>query len=336
MELRQLMTYNDSTQLFIDLLSKIDDYTKQVSVSDTDRQKFKDIIYKANRILVTGTGTSLPVAQYFASRLQGNYTKKPIYYMPTAKAIRTIDQNYDYEDLVIIVSHGFNRADALIIRDKAKKKSCKTIVISGNPDAVSQADLAIIVPPLKEKIFCRPISPLTSLLAVESLCSDGPAKIPTKIPDLKMAKNVAKALDPRKQTIVLYSADVSFAAELWTIMLREGAGINASIKDIENYAHGYYGPDTAVLQDRQYIIIISDSVYDRKDFARARGLYTHKGFAHILVTSKGSQFFANAQLFREAPEVIKQLLIRTGHDMYGPVGMDENRYYHEYTHHTDY
>lgn len=330
------MKHNDSTQLFIDLLDEIDDYTEQVSVSDIDRQKFQYMISNADRVLVTGTGTSLPAAQYFVDRLQTDHSKKPINFAPTAKAIRTIAENYDSKDVVIIVSHGFNRADALIIRDKAKKKSCKTIVISGNPDAASQADLAIIVPPLKEKIFCRPVSPLTTLLAIESLCTDDLAKTPATIPDLKVAKKVAESLDPNKQTVVLYTADVSFAAELWTIMLREGAGMNVSIKDIENYAHGYYGPDTAVLQDRQYIIIKSDSTYDDKDFARAQRLYALKGFNYILVTATGNQFLANAKLFREAPEVIKQLLIRTGHNMYGPVGMDENRYYHEYTHHKDY
>jgi len=327
------MAYNKSTKLFIDLLNDIDGFTTEVKVSNTDKKKFRDIINSAGRVLITGTGTSLPVAQYLAARLQNDHPTRPAYFLPTAKALRMIADSGSSKDAVIIVSQGFNRSDSLIIHDKAVQKGCGTVIISGNPEAANQAELAITVPPEREKIFCRPVSPLTALLAVETLFTDS---IPAVIPRLGIYGDIARKLDPGKQTVVLYAADVSFAAELWAIMLREGAGLNVSLRDIENYSHGYYGPDTAALKDRQFIILKSDSSYDNKDFARASHLYALKDFSHQVITSPGSRFTANAQLFREASEVVKQLLITTGHDMYGPVGMDENRPYHEYSRYADY
>lgn len=336
LEQQESMANNKSTQRFIDLLDKIDDYATQVRVSPADHQSFQALVGAARRVLITGTGTSFPSAQYLAAQLQTTHLTTPTYFLPTAKAVRALTDTATSDDVVIIISHGFNRADALIIRDKAKKQGCKIIAIGGNPETTDWADLAIIVPPAEEKIFCRPISPLTTLIAIEQLCNKKQTSVSAPIPALDIAKTVATGLDPQKQTIVLYAADVSFAAELWAIMLREGAGLNVSVKDMENYAHGYYGPDTAALQDRQFIILKSDSAYDEKDFARAQSLYDIKGFSHQVVTAPGDQFLANAALFREGPEVIKQLLVTTGHDMYNPVGMDENRPYHEHARHTDY
>lgn len=322
---------NESIKKYTKLTQSIDSYVESIEIADEAAASFRQIIENASRVIVTGTGTSLPTAQYLTERLQNIHISKPIRFLPTAKAIRACDTLLE-TDVVIVISYGLNRADSLIILNKATQK-CKTVTISGNPSITLVDNLNIVVPPPEEKIFCRPVSPLTTLIAIEQLISNSKPQV---VPRLNIADKLASWIDPDKQTIILYAAGTSFAAELWGIVLREGAGMNVSVKDMENYSHGYYGPDTRKLDDRQYIVIKSDSPEDQRDFSRAEGLYSVDGFNKYIITSPGTTFQSNAQLFREVPEVITKLLQKTGYDMYGPRGMDENRKYHEYEHYRDY
>lgn len=321
---------NDSTEKYIKLVNHLDEFAASVDVPLKVQQEFSLRTSSARRIIITGTGTSLPTAQYLTSRLQVLFPDKPIYFLSTAKAIRIADQ-VDKNDVFVVISYGLNRADALIILEKAARH-CKTITVSGNLDVAVDSNLNIVIPPKEEKIFCRPVSPLTTLLAINQLCGDEQNKI-QRLSDID---KIADGLESDKQTIILYAADVSFAAELWGIVLREGAGMNVSVKDMENYSHGYYGPDTAHLDERQYIIIKSNSREDTRDFERAKGLYTLDHLKKFIITSPGTTVEANTTLFREAPELVARLLTRTGYDMYAPNGMEENRRYHEYEHYTDY
>lgn len=321
---------NKSTEKYITLVDSLDEFADSVNIPLREKQEFFLRTSLARRIVITGTGTSLPTAQYLTSRLQLLYPNKSIYFLTTAKAIRMADQA-NKNDIFIVISYGLNRADALIILEKAARNR-KTITISGNHSIRVKDNLNIVIPPKEEKIFCRPVSPLTTLLAINQLCGGKQ----TKIQRLKNINKLASELETNKQTVILYTADVSFAAELWGIVLREGVGMNVSIKDIENYSHGYYGPDTAHLDKRQFIIIKSNSKDDTRDFERAKGLYALNNFKKFIITASGTMAEANATLFREAPELIAQLLIRTGYDMYAPNGMEENRRYHEYEHFTDY
>lgn len=321
---------NDSAIKYKNLVDGIDTYIKSVRITPKTRTEFDALIKSAGRIFITGTGTSLPTAQYLSAKLQSLYPEKSIYFLVTAKAIRAADQLRS-DDRMIVISYGLNRADSLIILKKAVER-CKTITISGSNSITLENNLNIVVPPEEERIFCRPVSPLTTLVAIEQLCGGKTSPIQ----NMHIADSLAKDIDPSKQTIILYAADVSFAAELWGITLREGAGMNVSIKDMENYSHGYYGPDTKHLNERQYIILKSDSREDERDFSRAEGLYDLNGFTKYVVTASGGMYNANAALFREIPEIISRLLSRTGYDMYGPNGMDENRRYHEYEHYQNY
>ncbi len=321
---------NKSTEKYIKLVKHLDEFADSVNIPQKEKQEFLSRTSLARRIIITGTGTSLPTAQYLTSRLQLLYPDKPVYFLTTAKAIRMADQA-NKNDVFIVISYGLNRADALIILEKAVR-NCKTITISGNPDVRVNGNLNVVIPPKDEKIFCRPVSPLTTLLVINQLCGNKQ----NKIQRLNVINKLASELEPSKQTIILYTADVSFAAELWGIVLREGVGMNVSIKDVENYSHGYYGPDTAHLDKRQFIIIKSSSKDDARDFERAKGLYTLNHFKKFIITAHGTVAEANATLFREVPELVAQLLIRTGYDMYAPNGMEENRRYHEYEHFTDY
>lgn len=326
---------NDSTKKYIDLVAHIDEYSSGTDISAELVSNFQATVKIARKVIVTGTGTSLPTAQYLATRLRNLFPALPIYFLPTAKAIRAAD-HANRSDLFIVVSYGLNRADSLIILEKASQR-CKSISISGNREASFDNNLNIIVPPKEERIFCRPVSPLTTLIAIEKLCGGKDPRISPitglEIPEVEL---LSKWLDPNKQTIVLYTADVSFSAELWGIVLREGAGMNVSIKDMENYSHGYYGPDTAHLDDRQYIIMKSDSIDDERDFNRAKGLYEVGSFNKFIVTARGDMMAANKSFFRAAPELIARLLTRTNYDMYAPNGMEENRRYHEYEYYKNY
>lgn len=324
---------NDSTKNYLQLVSTIDDYTRAIDISPDQRDRFIATVRRSRKIIVTGTGTSLPTAQYLADRLRRQFPEKPVYFLPTGKAIREID-HLESDDLVIIISYGLNRADSLIMLNKAIDR-CAVVTLSGNPELDLGDNQNIVIPPDREKIFCRPISPLTTLMAIEYLCG-GTKSASGVIDSVGIHEDLCRWIDPKKQTIILYTAGVSYAAELWGIVLREGAGMNVSTKDVENYSHGYYGPDTAHLRDRQYIILNSDSREDTRDLDRAKGLYSIDNFNSYIVVAKGDTYQANAQLFREATEVVSRILVDTGYDMYGPNGMDNNRRYHEYEHFTDY
>lgn len=321
---------NDSTKKYLNLVDRIDEYINDTNIPLECIQQFQTLVKSARQIVVTGTGTSFPTAQYLAARLQDIYSSQSVRFLPTAKAIRAAGCA-DKKDLFIVISYGLNRADSLIILEKAGSV-CKTISISGNANAALVNNLNIVIPPEEEKIFCRPVSPLTTLVAINMLCGSDSVSAPTAL-DVKL---LSDWIDPIKQTIILYAADISYSAELWGIVLREGAGMNVSIKDMENYSHGYYGPDTTHLNDRQYIIMKSDSNEDTRDYGRAKGLYGTRGFNKFVVEAKGGVAVANQTLFRTVPNLIGNLLIRTGYDMYGPNGMEENRRYHEYEHYTNY
>ena len=326
---------NESTKKYSDLVAHIDEYSLGVDISAELVSDFQATVKMAQRVIVTGTGTSLPTAQYLAARLQNLFPTHPIYFLSTAKAIRAADRA-NGDDLFIVISYGLNRADSLIILEKASRK-CRSISISGNQKASFDNNLNIVIPPKEEKIFCRPVSPLTTLIAIEKLCGGkNPSISPTTGLDVLGVEQLSKWLDPIKQTVILYAADVSFSAELWGIVLREGAGMNVSIKDMENYSHGYYGPDTAHLDNRQYIIMKSDSIEDERDFSRAKGLYDIDQFDKFIVTARGDTITANKSFFRAVPELVLRLLIRTNYDMYAPNGMEENRRYHEYEHYENY
>lgn len=322
----------ESTIKFQELVESIDRYN-DVSVSESVRHDFKKKVSEARKIYVTGTGTSLPCALLMEELINNNNDYTALF-LPTAKMIHKIP-SLKKDDLVILISQGMNRSDSLIIYENIKSR-CKSVVISGNRSFLPSSDtLAITVEPEKEKIFCRPVSPITTFRAV---CQLFYIDLPMPVPSTESLIEIADWVDTSKQLIILYSADISFAAQLWGIILREGAGINTSIKDLENYSHGYYGVDTKDLNNRQYLILTCDTKADEKDFDRAKNLYEIPDFnKHVYkVSTGGDSLAANLLLFREGPQLISEILIRTDYDMNHPNGMTENRRYHEYDHYKDY
>lgn len=237
--------------------------------------------------------------------------------------------------MVVLVSHGMNRADALIIYENAKTRANMVVVTGNNDYDYSKNTLAIIVPPHKEKIFCRPISPITTFTAI---CQLFDVNLARYNPDVKRAKLLADWIDSKKQTILVYTADTEIAAELWGIVLREGAGLNVLTKDIENYSHGYYGVDTAELDKRQFIILTSESKEDKRDLSRAKNLYSLPRLQSIVYKDEDytDYYNANFKLICEIPFVVKNVIEQTGYDMNNPTGKSENRGYHEFSYHKNY
>lgn len=207
-------------------------------------------------------------------------------------------------------------------------ESCNTILLTGKKEPeINKSTLLINIPPENEKIFCRPISPITTILTIRLLLK---LPIPNEVKNINNLNEITDWIDPKKQVIILFSADVSFGAELWGIVLREGAGLNVLTKDIENYSHGYYGVDTADLTNRQFIIITSDSELDKKDYDRANGLYDIDNFNKKIIRLNKDNLTANLELFKSIPEIIRSIIVKTNYDMNHPLGMENNRKYHEY------
>lgn len=322
----------ESVEQFSKLISTTTDYTNYAIPEATKAQTLSKL-RSSKRIFVTGTGTSLPSALLFENLLSSDEFANTKF-LPTAKMIRQIS-HLKTDDTVVLISHGMNRADALIIYENTKKLA-STIVISGNSDyKYSDNTLEIIVPPRKEKIFCRPISPITTFIAI---CQIFDIDLEEYKPDTQRAKLLADWIDSKKQTILVYTADTEIAATLWGIVLREGAGLNVLTKDIENYSHGYYGVDTAKLNHRQFIILTSDSKEDQRDFNRAKNLYSLPGLEKMVYKADNytDYYNTNFKFICEVPLVVKDVIMRTEYDMNNPIGKDENREYHEFSNHKNY
>ncbi len=329
------MQLNASVTEFENLVNGTDTILEKLNISKNIISNFWQMLDRANRVFITGTGTSYPNALFLEHKLQERLNRVVIF-LPTAKMIRK-SRSLNSRDLVIIISHGLNRADSLIIYNTCVE-ICDVVVITGNEKFEEQKSnrLSIVIPPYKEKIFCRPVSPISTLLAINELFTN-PIN-PNSIARYEKHKQLTSWMDPFKQLIILYTADMSYSAELWGIILREGAGMNVSIKDIENYSHGYYGVDTANLANRQFLILTSDSSMDIKDLDRANGLYGIAGFNSYVLESKtgGDTFMANLSLFYEGPKLVLDIIKKTNFNMNEPNGMEENRKYHEYDRYENY
>ena len=145
---------NDSTKKYLNLVDRIDEYINDMNISLEYIQQFRTLVKSARQIVVTGTGTSFPTAQYLAARLQDIYSSQSVRFLPTAKAIRAAGCA-DKKDLFIVICYGLNRADSLIILEKAGSV-CKNISISGNANAALVNNLNIVIPPEEEQIFPDP------------------------------------------------------------------------------------------------------------------------------------------------------------------------------------
>lgn len=322
----------ESVSQFSKLVSATKKYT-DYSIPRPTKSKIINKLRSSQHIFITGTGTSLPNALLIEKLLSSDEFPESRF-LSTANMIRQIPK-LQVNDTVVLISHGMNRADALIIYENAKVRS-NVIVISGNDDYnYSENTSTVIVPPSKEKIFCRPISPVTTFIAI---CQLFGIDIERYNPDTKRAKLLADWIDGKKQIILVYTAGSEIAANLWGTVLREGAGLNVLTKDIENYSHGYYGVDTAKLDNRQFIILTSGSKEDQRDFNRAKNLYNLPGLQKVVYNDKEytDYYNSNFKLICEVPFVIENVIMRTGYDMNNPIGKDENRGYHEFSNHKNY
>jgi len=56
------MIVNESIKIYTELANNIDASVSELHIDDSSIKEFNDRILKANRIFITGTGTSLPTA----------------------------------------------------------------------------------------------------------------------------------------------------------------------------------------------------------------------------------------------------------------------------------
>lgn len=318
-----------SANLFKTLLDQTHECLEILGLAPEIEKEFWNRVQSARRIYITGIGTSYPTALYLEKILR-NKLEQPVYFLPVGSMIRQAAR-VAADDLLIIISHGLNRADSLIIINLVAD-TCPIIAITGNrTTTLPEKTLRIIVPPENEKIFCRPVSPVTTLVAIQQLIERKSTPTPKAIRINNNYKKLARWLRPEIQTIILYTADAYIAAQLWGIILREGAGMNVFTKDLEGYAHGYYGVDTADLTNRQYIILSSSSAADLRDLDRASPLYRLPGMnRYTYKASSVDPYETTLELFTQGFQLVYDIISETGFDMNNPNGVEENRKYHEY------
>jgi 6-phospho-3-hexuloisomerase len=117
------------------VLKEITEVVQQVKIEDLE--KFISFLTKDQRIFVSGEGRSGLMAKGFAMRLM--HLGYKVYVIG-----ETITPSLKEEDVFIAISGSGKSEGVLIDTQKAKKKGCKVLAVTGNKDS-SIAKLAVYV-----------------------------------------------------------------------------------------------------------------------------------------------------------------------------------------------
>ncbi len=253
--------------------------------------------------------------------------------------------------MVILISQGWNRSDACRVTDKVLSSSPATLVVVTGRSEHRESHLArassedsnnrlftLSIDPNKEKLFCRPASPVTSFAKVvhvfqELTGQSGLLASVRKAVDMTMHQKIsvpAWEVIPQK-VVIMGSGALYGAAQGIALMLREGAGIESEAYECEAYGHGLYVPHQYQCQiDPGSIKFVLISGVDSQDGAtrlipllRDTGMRYEEWGSHEKLTG------AFVQHLITGSTLVRMLNERTFFDMNTPPGMEENRAFHE-------
>jgi glucosamine 6-phosphate synthetase-like amidotransferase/phosphosugar isomerase protein len=328
----------DSNQKYKAILENIiQDFTSSFEIPIP--QEAKDFISKAKRIMITGSGSSYPAA-FFISKYLNKTTNKSVILANSSDILDSDSLSKD--DLVILISQGWGRADGYLITKKCIVKQCNLIVFTGHPERINthylDSDQSKIIPieikPNDEKIFCRPNSPLTSLVQVARLF------------DIDLDKNklieiiqAVKKLDfsdyvnqfiKYKNIVILSSSTALAACYNFALALREGGGRHAEVHEMETYGHGWYTIDQENQDNTLYVLIKhSNHTHTVDAYNRIESLIKNTNSNYIDLSTELDFLYGNIYLLAFVAYLIPLMNDITNFDMNNPKGMEENRGFHE-------
>lgn len=319
-------------------------YTDQVPEAITHTQRCqvglsdaRAILQHASRIFFAGSGSSVPAA-LLGSRLLTRYTEKPAIFAQSSLILDEV--HLTNNDAVVLISQGWNRADAALLTHKLQRSPAHLIVLTGHPERltnyaanVSNVTLVPIFPTI-EKIFCRPASVVTGYIKIAQIL-EGLTGVITPGEQWQAAyKNgfemTASDINKDMQYVVMASGLLLCAGSNIALSLREGAGRYGVLHEVEDYGHGIYVPDQMHRDNTRYILLTNeDDPHSIAALGRIMPMLSDTKSNYEIWNSKSGSLVGNVELMGRIAKTVLTSIRNDNWDMNNPPGMEENRPFHE-------
>lgn len=302
-------------------------------------QEAKTALAQADRIFFSGSGSSIPAA-LLGQQLLTKFTKKAGIFAPSSLLLD--DALLTQDDVIVLVTQGWNRADAALITRKVLQSPATLIVVTGRSDRIElykdipqQAKL-ILVPifPTIEKIFCRPATAVTGYVKItqllEDLTNSSFSEAQWQAAYTAGTSLPVKTLQGEIHYVVLASSLLLCAGNNVALSLREGAGHHGSLQEIESYGHGQYVPDQARVHKTQYIVLQGpEGTYTDRSFERIKPMLDSTNSSYDIWQSSLDPILGNITHMARIAHIVYKDILNTNWDMNNPPGMEGNRSFHE-------
>lgn len=332
---------HDSTLLYKKTLDGVGAFLAETQRVQTDKNKKKavSLLKNASRIFFTGSGSSIPAAM-FAGRYASQAGGLPAQFATTSQLVG--EEKLGKNDVVVLVSQGWNRSDAVLITDHVLRKKARLIGLTGNAESSYPAKsdaLYYFYPPYKnERLFCRPSSVISSYALLADLVS----RVWAEEFSYRKAQNaVTGGLSKGKTTklpqadrYVLLSSGLGMpAATNVCLAMREGAGLSTFVYEIESYGHGWYVPDQLYREKggKLHYVLITHENDAQLTFAlkRIMPLFDKTKSSYDIWSTSYDSLYGNMEILARGAALVYELITASGYDMNFPPGKEENRYFHD-------
>jgi glucosamine 6-phosphate synthetase-like amidotransferase/phosphosugar isomerase protein len=291
---------------------------------------------ESHRVFFAGSGSSIPAA-LLGAQLLTRHTEKMGIFAPSSMLLDTI--HLTEHDTIVLVSQGWNRADAALITHKVLQEKAHLIVVTGHPERGSNYNLdenrVTIVPifPTIEKIFCRPATAVTGYIKITQLVERLIGITYTENQWLKAyeegIKTPPSSLKANKQYVILASSLLLCSGNNIALSLREGAGYYGTMQEIESYGHGVYVPDQTHKDTTRYIVLTTNDAYYKSAVRRIQPMIETAHSNCEVWSAPDDAVLANVTFMGRIAGTVLMSIERNGWDMNNPPGMEENRSFHE-------
>ena len=306
-------------------------------------KKAHSLIKESKRVFFSGSGSSVPAASFACMSILAR-TKTGAAFLKTSDVLSL--KSLGPEDLLILVSQGFNRSDALIIQQVAEKAGAALILITAADVKLEGRSAVIKIVPnsLDERIFSRPCGVITSFAATQMLIDNICEKTfseqayfaalsqAAEVYERLISNNLPEKIAEASHIVVLGSGLIKPAVENLALCLREGAAKIAEFYEIEYYGHGQYVPHLSVEQQGKKILYLivraKDEIISSRAVDRISQLVKETKLNSVLIEVGGTPEEANVAILRIGGLLVGDLILASGYDMNSPPGKEENRDFH--------
>lgn len=296
-------------------------------ISEQQRHAFRQTVTAAKRVLITGTGSSMPAALFCQFELQKEGV--PASFLPLGSLLGL--GKLQAGDVIILCSQGMNRADASLVVRHAQKYMAPLIVFTSNKQTTltENAVLTCYFEPANEKLFCRPDGVVANIASVATLL-DKEYNGEELSKAWQQGTMIPLAIKKDVRYITLASGGLLPANWNLSLALREGCGALAQNFDIETYAHGNYVGDIAHRPFEYIILDMDDTREESRSVRRFMPFIKNSQISYTTVKAPyDDSALANSYILGVIAQSVYESNEANKYNMNRPDGKEENRYYHE-------